>query len=105
RRLIRHCRDIGTSMLVVEAGASVENGRSQEGWHELCWILEESLRLTLLDPAAWLIGSDQEHLPEDLDRLLQSLGPRARLIHAKDLWFGAQGPATPRLRHGLLDMA
>lgn len=41
-RLIRHCRDFGTSSLTVESGRPPE---TSEGWHELCRILEEGLRL------------------------------------------------------------
>jgi sugar phosphate isomerase/epimerase len=57
----------------------------------------------VLDPAAFLLDTPLEQLPAALDRLVEQLGPRAPIVHAKDLRHDEQGVSLPRVGAGVLD--
>jgi sugar phosphate isomerase/epimerase len=57
----------------------------------------------VLDPATFLLDSRPEELAGETARLVELLGPRAPLVHVKDLRFDGTGPSTPRAGRGVLD--
>jgi sugar phosphate isomerase/epimerase len=59
----------------------------------------------VLDPAALLVESPPERLRADLERLAEQLGPRAPVVHVKDLRHDAHGVSLPPAGGGALDYA
>jgi sugar phosphate isomerase/epimerase len=57
----------------------------------------------VLDPAAFLVSRHPEEWPAATEQLFERLGPRAPLMFAKDLCWGAGGVTLPRAGLGGLD--
>ena len=105
-------RLILSEALRVAADAGVTLLLKAEGGHVLA-TLEDVLRLRdelphpnlgfVLDPVNYLLASSPGELGPALERLVDQLGPRAPVVHAKDIGFGPDGVTAPRAGGGVLD--
>ena len=59
----------------------------------------------VMDPANYLASSAADTLAGDALSLCEALGPRAPLVHAKDICFSSAGVTTPRAGQGCFDYA
>jgi sugar phosphate isomerase/epimerase len=57
----------------------------------------------VLDPAGYLLDSRPDELGQNLERVVEQLGPWAPVVHAKDLCFTPDGVSLPRAGLGVLD--
>jgi sugar phosphate isomerase/epimerase len=98
--------------LRVAADAGVTLLLKAEAGHVLA-TLDDALRLRdelphpslgfVLDPVNYLLASPPGELGPVLERLVEQLGPRAPVVHAKDIAFGPDGVTAPRAGGGVLD--
>jgi sugar phosphate isomerase/epimerase len=105
-------RLILSGALRVAADAGVTLLLKAEGGHVLA-TLEDVLRLRdelphpslgfVLDPVNYLLASSPGDLGPALEHLVNQLGPRAPVVHAKDIAFGPDGVTAPRPGGGVLD--
>ena len=100
---VRVAEDHGVELLLKLE--SQGNGRWQAS---VCRMLDEIAPAKprfVMDPANYLASSRADTLASDAVRLCEALGPRAPLMHAKDICFGPTGVTTPRAGQGCLDYA
>jgi L-ribulose-5-phosphate 3-epimerase len=100
---VRVAEDYGVELLLKLE--SHRNGRWEATMGRMLGEIAPAKLRFVIDPANYLVGSAADTLREDAETLCEALGPRAPLVHAKDLCFGSAGVTTPRAGQGCFDYA